>query len=173
MSHLTRRERKEARRTNSSLNNRPQVTTIPNSQHLERRSEFRAALFHGPLPPPETLAQYDQILPGAADRIIKMAEAQSAHRRELERAAVTGNIRSEGRGQLFAFILALATIVGGIGLIAYDKDTAGLVAIITAFTALAGVFIYGRYQQSQERKQKREEQERAAKEPLLPFGPNP
>ncbi|MFI5089399.1 MAG: DUF2335 domain-containing protein [Terriglobales bacterium] len=30
----------------------------------------------GPVPPPEALERYNQILPGAADRIMKMAESQ-------------------------------------------------------------------------------------------------
>ena len=36
--------------------------------------------FSGPLPHPEDLAKYEQVLPGAADRIISMAEQQAAHR---------------------------------------------------------------------------------------------
>ena len=40
--------------------------------------------FSGPLPPPQVLASYDQILPGCAERIIKMAEEQGLHRRAIE-----------------------------------------------------------------------------------------
>ena len=40
------------------------------SVHIERRR------FSGPVPPPEILAQYDQVLPGAADRILQMAERE-------------------------------------------------------------------------------------------------
>ena len=41
--------------------------------------------FSGPLPPPRGLDDYDRICPGAADRIIKMAEAEqrSAHKTGL------------------------------------------------------------------------------------------
>ena len=35
--------------------------------------------FKGPLPPPEMLAEYENALPGAADRIIKMAEKSLDH----------------------------------------------------------------------------------------------
>ena len=34
----------------------------------------------GPLPPPEILREYDQALPGLADRIVSMAEGQANHR---------------------------------------------------------------------------------------------
>jgi uncharacterized membrane protein len=60
----------------------------------EKRAEaiFQAAVeisrFSGPLPHPEDLAKYEQVLPGAADRIIRMAEQQAAHRQNLERAVI-------------------------------------------------------------------------------------
>jgi uncharacterized membrane protein len=47
--------------------------------------------FSGPLPPPEILAQYNEIVPGAAERILKMAEEQSAHRRGLEDKTIRRN----------------------------------------------------------------------------------
>lgn len=68
-----------------------------------------------------------------------------------------------------AFALGLVTTIGGIGLIAFDKDTSGLAAIIAAFVGLAGVFVYGRIEQRREREQKRQELKHAAENPKLPF----
>ena len=42
----------------------------------------------GPLPAPEDLAAYNQIIPQGADRIMRMAEQQSAHRMSLETKVV-------------------------------------------------------------------------------------
>lgn len=98
-----------------------------------------------------------------------MAERQQAHRQHLESTVVGGNVNAERRGQVFAFILGLIAILGGIGLIAFGKDALGIVSIITAFTALAGVFVYGRYQQARERAEKRREAREAAQQPDLPF----
>ena len=89
-----------------------------------------------------------------------------------EGLVVRGNIRAETRGQIAAFLLGLVAIVGGIGLIGYDKDVQGLTAMIAAFVALAGVFIYGRRQQERERERKRREIEAAAAQPRLPFEPS-
>jgi len=51
--------------------------------------------FHqGPIPPSEELANYDRIAPGAAERIIRMAEEQAAHRRELETRSLQADIES-------------------------------------------------------------------------------
>ena len=41
-------------------------------------------------------------------------------------AVVLGNVRAQNHGQVMAFILGLITILGGIGLIAFDKDVEGL-----------------------------------------------
>jgi len=40
------------------------------------------------------LANYDRVTPGAADRIIRMAEEQAAHRRELETRSLQADIES-------------------------------------------------------------------------------
>lgn len=115
------------------------------------------------------LARYNDVAPNGADRVIAMAETQVQHRQSLEHAVITGNLENEKRGQIFAFLLGLVAIVGGIGLIAFNKETQGLVSIITAFTALAGVFVYGRMQQAKERERKRIEAREAAAQPRLPL----
>lgn len=43
-------------------------------------------IFHGPLPPPDSLKQYEQILPGIAERIVAMAEQEQKTRLELMRS---------------------------------------------------------------------------------------
>jgi uncharacterized membrane protein len=47
----------------------------------------------GPLPNPETLAQYNDIIPDGADRIMKMAEGQASHRQKLEEYVIKTNSR--------------------------------------------------------------------------------
>lgn len=100
---------------------------------------------------------------------MSMAESQLKHRQGLESAVVRGNIRAETRGQIFGFALGLIAIIGGIWLIASGKDAIGLSAIITAFSALAGVFVHGRNQQAKERARKREEMAEAERQQRLPY----
>lgn len=50
----------------------------------------------GPLPDPDTLQRYEQVLPGLAERILVMAEKQSEQRQGLERAVVLNGIKAEG-----------------------------------------------------------------------------
>jgi uncharacterized membrane protein len=114
----------------------------------------QAVSFSGPLPPPEVLAKYSDIIPNGAERIMAMAERQSTHRETLETKVIDSNIKNQARGTLFAFILCLVTMLGGLGLIALGKDIGGLGTIITALVSLAGLFIYGRIEQRKERIEK-------------------
>ena len=117
-------------------------------------------MFSGPLPPPEVLTKYNEALPNAAERILVMAEQQAAHRRLQEDRVVRGNVRNQLTGSIFAFLLGMTAIGGGIYLIAIGKDVTGLTAIITALVSLASIFIVGRRGQEKERRQKGNELER-------------
>jgi len=39
--------------------------------------------YQGPIPPPSLLQEYDAVVPGSAERILAMAERQSAHRDKI------------------------------------------------------------------------------------------
>ena len=49
--------------------------------------------FSGPLPHPALFGQYNEILPGAAERIFRMTEKQLDHAIELENAEASANRR--------------------------------------------------------------------------------
>jgi uncharacterized membrane protein len=40
--------------------------------------------FTGPIPPPDVLAKYAEVSPGAVEKIFAMAETNAAHVREIE-----------------------------------------------------------------------------------------
>ena len=46
----------------------------------------RVVAMEGPLPLPETLAEYDAMMPGLAARIVDWAEREAEHRRAVERS---------------------------------------------------------------------------------------
>ncbi|AUN95886.1 DUF2335 domain-containing protein [Pseudazoarcus pumilus] len=81
------------------------------------------ATWSGPLPPPECLERFDAIAPGAAERILKMAEDEQAHRLRCESEALTENIQTarveriiDTRGQWLGAGLSLAAVVGAVWL---------------------------------------------------------
>jgi uncharacterized membrane protein len=93
--------------------------------------------FAGPLPPPRLLDGYEQIVPGAANRIITLAEEEARHRRREE--------RRYGRYRLISLLIAAAlafSILGsGVYLIASGRDAYGLTLLIIEIAGLAAVFL--------------------------------
>lgn len=84
-----------------------------------------------------------------------MTERQLAHRHALESRVVDGKLAAERTGQRLAFALVLSALIVGGGLIAFDKDTGGLTAIVGALASVVAIFIYGRRKEAEERRQKR------------------
>ena len=55
------------------------LNAVPENKREEVKEALmvmRSEMYSGPIPPPEALARYEEIQPGAADRILKMAEKQ-------------------------------------------------------------------------------------------------
>lgn len=100
--------------------------------------------FSGPLPPPEMLDQYNQVEPGAANRILRMAEKEQSHRHDRESEAVAGEIAKDRRGQNYALLVSMTIILGSIGLIAIGEQIYGTVLAGGTLIGLAGTFIAGR-----------------------------
>ena len=88
------------------------VADQPPEQVQRERLAITAESYSGPLPHPDHLRHFEATLPGAADRIIKMAEKQSAHRREMEALTVKSRLKAESRAQWLAAGITLS-IVGG------------------------------------------------------------
>ena len=86
----------------------------------------------GPLPPEDSFASYEQTLPGAAERIMAMTEANGEHRREMERRqleadishrdqvyetqrlSIQGSLRSDLAGQVIGGIIAIGCVIGAV-----------------------------------------------------------
>jgi uncharacterized membrane protein len=104
----------------------------------------------GPLPHPETLERYNQVVPSAAERIIRLAETQHDHRLAIEKEVVDSNINSQKLGTILGFIVAMTAIIGGVFLAYVGRETSGVTSIITALVGLAGVFVYGKREQKKD-----------------------
>ncbi len=98
--------KKKKKSSTQKLQNKP-------SQRIEKRFTAVATSFSGPLPPPNILEGYEKIIPGAADRIITMAEKQSNHRQSLENIIIRSNTRNESIGMWLAFILTIGLMCFG------------------------------------------------------------
>lgn len=99
--------------------------------------------FSGPLPPPEAVEHYNKIIPNGADRLLKMVESQSEHRRDCEKISLNANISIAKRGQFLAFLLSLVGF-GIAGLCAYFQQPVPSTVIGGGtLLGLASLFIKG------------------------------
>jgi uncharacterized membrane protein len=99
--------------------------------------------FVGPLPPPELLGAYDKILPGLAERIVLMAEKEQSQRHELGDRILKIESRNSLWGLIFAFVIGMTGIVGGLVVAASGVPWPGAVVSGAALASLVGTFVYG------------------------------
>ena len=68
------------------------------SVEVLREVRVRSTSWSGPLPAPADLQLFEEIVPGAADRILTLTEKQSEHRMDLERSVVSENLKQSKLG---------------------------------------------------------------------------
>lgn len=132
---------------NSNLNNvvieaQKVAPNVPKEQVL--KIARIATQYQGPIPPPEMLAQYTNVIQDGAERIFTIFEKQSTHRIDLETKVVKHDIIQSYFGIGIAFIITMTIIIGGIILINNNKQISGFGTLFTGLAALVGSFIYGR-----------------------------
>jgi uncharacterized membrane protein len=111
--------------------------------------------FQGPIPPPGILAQYDEIVPGAAERIITLMEKQAAHRMHLERTVIESDVRRANWGVAAAVVITIVSLTASVFLVVAGYS-AGVWLGAVNLVALASVFIYGTSMRRQERASKQQ-----------------
>jgi uncharacterized membrane protein len=131
-----------------------------NKQQLARIAQqqiqqVQFAHYSGPLPHPQALEHYNQIVPGAAERIIAQFENQAIHRQGLERKVVHSNTWCQKAGIICGFTLGLGGIGGGIYLIHAGQSAPGLATFFTTVSSLVAAFVYGKHSQKKELDEKR------------------
>ena len=127
----------------------------------------------GPLPHPDAYQRYEEIEPGAANRILTMAENEQRqnhealnreqehnhkvtlneqqHNHEMTRRVIAGNDRRSYLGIGLAFIIAMSGIGCGTFLSAIGREGIGAAFVVTPLVGLVGVFIYGTQSRRAER----------------------
>lgn len=106
--------------------------------------------YSGPLPLPQHLEKYEDVCPGAADRIIAMAEGQAKHRQEMESTVIQANGRNSTLGVLIGGMVAVLAIVYGAHIIESGYEISGYVTMFVPLATLVGIFIYGKRENRKE-----------------------
>ena len=134
MSKQTRRRARPAPRPQKQ--SRPPVV-LPPKEVLDRLPDdlqivaVEAAAFTGPLPPPSMFNHYNEVLPGSAERILRMAEKEQEHRTTWESEVLRVGARDSLIGQALGF-LALLVCVGGAIYLALSGNVVVAVVLVGA-----------------------------------------
>ena len=100
--------------------------------------------YQGPLPHPDLLVKYEEIIPGSAERILSMAEKEQQHRHQLENEVIKKEIAQKGRGLNFGFTLALLIVVVGAYLLIIDKSLQGFSLILGSIAIIIAPFFFNK-----------------------------
>lgn len=119
------------------LKNSPQEKAVVEMQRVSHS-------FSGPVPPPQILDGYNKIIPGAAERILGMAEADAKHQQNMDKQILLLASGDSKRGQIFGFLIAIAAFVTCIGSILLGSEKTAIVIGGTSVVGLVSVFITGR-----------------------------
>lgn len=121
---------------------------------LVRQFAIKQTIVSGPLPASEELAKYEQIAPGAANRLIALVEHQSSHRISIETFVIKWQQIQSFVGQLLGFLVALAFLAGAVYTVVNGFAVAGTIIGSLDLLGLVTVFVLGRSAQKQDLKDK-------------------
>lgn len=137
----------------SNKSKRKRGGNVPSSSHGGRGPTAAELLYlqqeehSGPLPHPDLLRRYDEIHPGTAERIVKVFEKEADHRRSIVHQIADSQTqrdradeRIRGRGQIFALVITVVSMIGSVLIGIYGSPWAGsllggatLISIVSAF----------------------------------------
>ena len=106
--------------------------------------EQRVEMHSGPLPHPDLLGRYQDIIPDAPERILRMAEKQGDHRVAIEKSLIHANILNERLGLFCGLIVCLVALYCGTTILLGGHELFGFAAIVTALASPLGVYVYVR-----------------------------
>lgn len=119
-------------------------------------TEYRESFFSGPLPPPELLERYNEIVPGSAKQIVDIFDSQAKHRMVLEKKVISGDSLRAYIGLGCGFLVCVGMFYLSYLLIIGGYATQGALLSGGSLVGLVSVFIYGTQTRRQERVEKEE-----------------
>lgn len=128
------------------------IAKLKDQQVMHMKAEM-VEEYSGLIPHPRIVDGYEKLCPGATDRILKMAEDELKHKRELEkkeedsiiecrRLALNGEIKTNIICIVCAFLIISFMIIGGFYLLLQGKKLEGFGSIVTAVCAIVGSVLW-------------------------------
>jgi|GEM_PF-1403506 len=106
--------------------------------------------WQGPVPPPEIIKSYDNVINNGAERVFALTEREQQHRHQrenrsldleekaigIDKALAAGSIKRSNAAMVVVSVLASALILGGFKLIDSGKAGSGVAAFVTPVAGL-------------------------------------
>ena len=113
------------------------------SIRVQRHSIEHIYQYIGPIPSPELFRKYGEVVPDAPERILRVFEQDSQHRREMQKLSITFKTRRDTRAQWMAFVIMVVALgVTAVSVIFGQNVAPGIITgLATLFLALKVLFI--------------------------------
>lgn len=124
----------------------PLVQSGQRVQVVERVTRIVASeIFQGPLPHPKHIQAYEDACPGAADRIIRLAEIAQARREDRRDKLVEHEYSDRRLGLKLGFTALAGLVIAGVIVVALGNVVVGSGLLGAAVLGtVAGTFVHGR-----------------------------
>ncbi|MCM1065238.1 MAG: DUF2335 domain-containing protein [Eubacterium sp.] len=155
----------EAQKTEENvMRSEPDAVNLDNPEKMARVvAKVIEREFHGPIPSPDIMSGYEDIMPGATDRIIAMAEKQSGHRQSMEAIQVRAESRDSLLGVIFAFMLGMGCLAACVIMVINVPNAAGAICGsvlgVTGISAIITAFLQNTRKQNKEGKNSEKEKQ--------------
>lgn len=130
------------KRRNLSRKKNQEITKAENQSGAYGKHVTASAYYSGPLPLPQHFAQYEEIAPGTAAKLVTMCVEEQQHRHTLQRQAMDDErdrrrdmSRLAWGGLIFGTALILALMSASIVLVMLGQAVGGIATLIGALAA--------------------------------------
>ena len=153
MSKGSQRKRRATRRNPGGAPNSSQAGTVTRARNAVTADEVTEIVqetitaefrqWSGPLPHPDDLARFNEVVPGSAHLIVKAFVDQGDHRRSLEQKVVGGSETRAARGQFLVYTFLMVVVIGGIVVALHESGFAGATIITAGLGSGVALYVLG------------------------------
>ncbi len=120
--------------------------TNPTNHQINLLPNTKQSFHQLPLPSPELLTIYEQAQTGLINKIIEIVDAESSHRREMEKSKLQTEINSKNKRnkllkntQTYVFLASILMIVCGCLVAINGSQINGSIIVIAAVVGTTGI----------------------------------
>lgn len=114
-------------------------------EDLDKSSSIKPEERIGRIPPAALLAEYERVLPGVSERLIRMFEQEQMHRHQLEIKALTEEKFTIKLGQFLLLIVVICSVLAGVFLSLRGAEVSGAIMGAAGIIAPLVAFLKYRY----------------------------